>query len=68
MGGESSNHSGVDFAHPDAVEHPLFAGAEKHVTTLRAGDALFIPEGFWHPVDSEADGASDGLTLAINYW
>lgn len=62
LGGESSNHSGVDFVQPDAARHPLFAGAVRQMVPLRAGDALFIPDGWWHQVDSF------GITLAVNYW
>lgn len=28
----------------------------------QAGDALFLPEGWWHQVDSE------GVTIAVNFW
>jgi hypothetical protein len=62
LGGESSNHSAVDFAAPDLARHPLYADAVAQVVTLRAGDALFIPEGYWHQVDSE------GTTIGVNYW
>jgi hypothetical protein len=62
LGGESSNHSAVDFAAPDFARHPLYADAVAQVVTLRAGDALFIPEGYWHQVDSE------GTTIGVNYW
>lgn len=30
--------------------------------TLHGGDALFIPEGWFHQVDS------DCLTIAVNFW
>ena len=29
---------------------------------MQAGDALFIPEGWWHQVQSE------GVTIAVNFW
>ena len=32
------------------------------MVTLKAGDTLFIPEGWWHQVDSSP------VTLAVNYW
>ncbi|KAK9919096.1 hypothetical protein WJX75_009374 [Coccomyxa subellipsoidea] len=52
---ESPNHSAVDFTQPDGVRHPLYAEALKHQLSahLQAGDALFLPEGWWHQVDSE---------------
>jgi hypothetical protein len=65
LGGESANHSAVNFLCPDVGPggaHPLYAGAVSQVVTLRAGDALFLPEGWWHQVDS------DGATIAVNYW
>ncbi|KHO01671.1 Transcription factor jumonji/aspartyl beta-hydroxylase [Metarhizium album ARSEF 1941] len=37
-----------------------------HQVELRAGDALFIPEGWWHSVKSlESDG---GLNGSVNWW
>ena len=64
LGGESGNHSEVDIARPCAARHPLFQQALRRATavTLRRGDALFIPEGFWHQVDS------GDATIAVNYW
>lgn len=37
-------------------------GATKMLFPLQAGDALFIPEGWWHQVDSEQ------TTIAVNFW
>ncbi|CAD7705141.1 unnamed protein product [Ostreobium quekettii] len=62
--GESANHSSVDFAAPSLKDHPEY----RHVldnelkAELKAGDALFIPEGWWHQVDSTE------MTVAINFW
>ena len=62
LGSESGNHAAVDVAHPE--RHAGFGDAlgRAIAVTLRAGDALFIPEGFWHQVDSS------GGTIAVNYW
>ncbi|XP_031474440.1 lysine-specific demethylase JMJ31 isoform X2 [Nymphaea colorata] len=62
--GESSNHSAVDIEHPDLSIHPRakFSSNSSHKVSLSAGDALFIPEGWFHQVDS------DDLTIAINFW
>ncbi|KAK9823201.1 hypothetical protein WJX72_001067 [[Myrmecia] bisecta] len=62
--GESPNHSAVNFAAPDLQQHPLYAQAllGKQVAVLEAGDALFIPEGWWHQIDSA------GVTMAVNFW
>lgn len=62
--GEASNHSAVNIEGPNLVLHPR----AKHSldisqkTFLLAGDVLFIPEGWFHQVDS-----SD-LTIAVNFW
>lgn len=62
--GEASNHSGVDFANPDLSKYPRFRSAMESFqsVTLHAGDALFLPEGWYHQVDSEA------VTIAVNLW
>lgn len=62
LGGECSNHSRVDCAQPKGGAHPGFAEARCWCATLRPGDVLFLPEGFWHQVDSVAG------TVAVNYW
>src|SRR5262249_45920199 len=41
-----------DAERPDLARHPLFAGADPVEVTLHAGDALFIPVGWWHHVRS----------------
>lgn len=47
---------------PDMAEHPLFAQATPFEAVLGAGDALFIPRGWWHHVRSlEA-------SLSVNYF
>lgn len=55
----------VDPQHPDLDRFPRFAEAWKHAqtTTLEAGDALYIPYGWWHAVDS-----LDTLNILVNYW
>lgn len=62
--GEASNHSGVDFANPNFTLHPRFrsAMASFQSVTLHSGDALFLPEGWYHQVDSDA------VTIAVNLW
>ncbi|KAJ7517592.1 hypothetical protein O6H91_21G030500 [Diphasiastrum complanatum] len=61
---EASNHSAVDFAQPNLEVFPLFKDASKcsWTTLLESGDALYLPEGWYHQVDSE------GITLAVNIW
>ncbi|KAG6544344.1 hypothetical protein Mapa_014178 [Marchantia paleacea] len=62
--GEASNHSGVDMVVPNYNMHPLFKKAvqDAKVVTLRPGDALFIPEGWYHQVNNT------GVTIAVNFW
>ncbi|XP_057825847.2 lysine-specific demethylase JMJ31 isoform X2 [Cryptomeria japonica] len=62
--GEASNHSAVNLIEPDLEVHPRAKYAWDHCqkVELNAGDALFIPEGWFHQVDS------DDLTIAVNFW
>uniref|UniRef100_A0A7S0PV71 JmjC domain-containing protein n=1 Tax=Micromonas pusilla TaxID=38833 RepID=A0A7S0PV71_MICPS len=75
--GESANHSGIDVTctvyEPEADPKDLFPEFFDHEGTgtqippdetrvLRAGDCLFVPEGWWHWVDSSS-GA-----MAVNFW
>lgn len=62
--GEASNHSAVTLESPDLSIHPRATHLMEYSQTvvLNAGDALFIPEGWFHQVDS------DDLTIAINFW
>jgi len=61
---ESANHSLIEFASPDEKRHPHFrrALALAQHATLTAGDALYIPTGWWHQVDSSS------VTIAVNFW
>jgi histone arginine demethylase JMJD6 len=44
-----SNQSNIlDLPDPDVQKFPLFANAEMKHVTLRAGETLFIPCGWWH--------------------
>jgi hypothetical protein len=47
-----SVYSEVDAEAPDLAVHPLFAGVDQLQVTLRPGDVLFIPVGWWHRVES----------------
>mmetsp|Transcript_27273 Transcript_27273/g.76962 ORF Transcript_27273/g.76962 Transcript_27273/m.76962 type:complete len:528 (+) Transcript_27273:264-1847(+) len=62
--GEACNHSKVDFSCPDLERFPLYYEAKGHELQARiqAGDALFIPEGWWHQIGSEEG------TIAVNFW
>ncbi|XP_076883517.1 lysine-specific demethylase JMJ31-like [Bidens hawaiensis] len=62
--GEASNHSAVPIDKVDLSVHPRAEHSKKYSqrVILHAGDALFIPEGWFHQVDSE------NLTVAVNFW
>ncbi|KAF5842423.1 hypothetical protein DUNSADRAFT_7407 [Dunaliella salina] len=61
---DAANHSQINFSQPDFDRNPEFrlAMQQQWKVTMQAGDALFIPEGYWHQVDSE------GMTVAVNFW
>ncbi|XP_020674314.2 hypoxia-inducible factor 1-alpha inhibitor isoform X1 [Dendrobium catenatum] len=62
--GEASNHSAVDLVNPDFSVHgrALTSKEYSQEIVLHYGDALFIPEGWFHQVDSH------DLTVAVNFW
>ncbi|KAF2325260.1 hypothetical protein GH714_025810 [Hevea brasiliensis] len=62
--GEASNHSSVALENPDFSLYPRAECSIEYSqkVTLHAGDALFIPEGWFHQVDSS------NLTIAVNFW
>lgn len=43
-------YSDVDCESPDPVRHPLYEQAHGHVFCLEEGEAIFIPQGWWHHV------------------
>jgi len=43
------------------------SGSKYQEFELEAGDALYIPQGFWHHVCSDGS-ESDGITMAVNFW
>ncbi|EGZ28273.1 hypothetical protein PHYSODRAFT_466763 [Phytophthora sojae] len=59
---KSANHSQVNIVEPDLKAHPRFREATVHQFEVTTGDAIVIPEGWWHQVDSDA------FTIAVNYW
>ncbi|XP_024164996.1 uncharacterized protein LOC112172060 isoform X1 [Rosa chinensis] len=62
--GEASNHSSVPLDNLDFSNYPRAESSMEYSqkVILHAGDALFIPEGWFHQVDS------DDLTIAVNFW
>lgn len=57
---ESANHSPADLAAPDGSAFPALpaALAAQQEYEVAAGDALFIPEGWWHQVSGGSSGSS----------
>jgi hypothetical protein len=55
----------VQFTAPDHSRFPRYAEALRHAmqVELEPGDALFIPYGWWHHVESLAP-----LNVLVNYW
>ncbi len=55
----------TDLDAPDFEKHPKFEEALKHkqTVTLQAGDALYIPYGWWHHIRATAP-----LNMLVNYW
>jgi hypothetical protein len=62
--GEASNHSSVSIEEPDYSSYTRARYMQEYSerVVLNCGDVLFIPEGWYHQVDS------DDLTIAINFW
>jgi Cupin-like domain len=52
----------VDAANPDYSRFPLYAHADPITVVLEPGDALFIPVGWWHHVESLDLSASLSFT------
>jgi hypothetical protein len=55
----------VDPAAPDLARYPRFAEAARHAqaATLEPGDAIYIPYGWWHGVES-----LEPVSILVNYW
>ncbi len=59
----SANRSLLSRDELDRTIARLESGGQAWRFEVRAGHTLFIPEGWWHAVDSP-----DDVTLAVNYW
>ena len=55
----------VNVNSPDLDRHPRFAEALRHASSaeLEPGDALYIPYGWWHQVESLTP-----FNVLVNYW
>jgi aryl-alcohol dehydrogenase-like predicted oxidoreductase len=55
-------YSRVDARAPDLERFPRFASTRRFECTIAAGEALFIPVGWWHQVESLSQSASISFT------
>jgi hypothetical protein len=53
--------SRVDLARPDLRRFPRLSRASGFVTNIGPGDAVYIPSGYWHDVESEE------LTISLGF-
>ncbi len=60
-------HESIDFSNPDYQKWPALRHANGFKTTLKHGEVLYMPEGFWHYMKYITPGFSMSLrTLARN--
>lgn len=62
IGTLQKNTSKIDFEHYDENMYPLFKNTEAISAELSAGDALFIPQKWWHYCKNET------LGISVNFW
>ena len=56
-------YSLVDPINPDYTKYPLFKRAQSVDATLKAGEILYLPMGWFHHIKS-----NEGKNIAVNYW
>ena len=61
--GINRHFSQLDPSKPDFSRFPNFRNAKSFSATLRAGQQLFIPAGWWHQVHHQAS-----VNIAVNFW
>ena len=54
----ATHRAGLDFG-----RFPALRGAAPRAVTVRAGDVLYLPCGWWHAVRGSAD-----FNLSVNHW
>jgi len=60
-------HESIDFSNPDYEKWPALKKAKGYKSTLKHGDMLFMPEGYWHYMKYISPGFSMSLrALARN--
>ncbi len=51
-------HQGIDFTNPDLEKWPALKNAKGYITTLKHGETLYMPEGYWHQMTYLTPGFS----------
>ena len=60
-------HESIDFSNPDLEKWPALKKANGYSTTLKHGEVLYMPEGYWHYMKYKTPGFSMSLrALARN--
>lgn len=59
---KSVTHSAVDIKNIDVLRYPKIFKAKYFECSLKEGETLFLPCGFWHVVESI------GINMAVNIW
>lgn len=54
-------HEAIDFSSPDLEEWPALRSAKGYQTTLKHGEVLYMPEGYWHYMKYKTPGFSMSL-------
>ena len=51
----------IDFSNPDFEKWPMLKKAKGYITTLKHGEVLYMPEGYWHYMKYLTPGFSMSL-------
>ncbi len=54
-------HESIDFSNPDFKKWPALEKVSGYKTTLKHGEVLYMPEGFWHYMKYKTPGFSMSL-------
>ncbi len=65
---KAHKYSEITEEFPDKEKYPLYYETNKVEFTIRAGEKLFIPAGWFHFVFSEDVEEETGLNFAMNFW
>lgn len=52
------SHQDIDFTNPDLEKWPALQKAKGYITNLKHGEALYMPEGYWHQMTYLTPGFS----------